>query len=61
MDCYDKNGVPILWEKGDIAMVCNWRWAHGRPTYDLLPGEKRDLGVIIGSTFTRRGMVEGKN
>ena len=61
VDCYDRNGVPILWEKGDIAVVCNYRWAHGRPTYDLKPGEKRELGVIIGNTFERRGQVEGKH
>lgn len=61
VDCYDKNGVPIMWNKGDVAVICNWRTAHGRPKYDLLPGEKRELGVIIGETFERQGEVEGKN
>jgi len=60
VDCYDKNGIPIIWEKGDIAIICNYRTAHGRPTYDLLPGEKRELGVILGETFERQGGIEGK-
>lgn len=61
VDAYDNNGVPLLWEKGDIGMICNWRWAHGRPTYHLKEGEKRELGVIIGKTFERVGQLEGKD
>ena len=61
VDCYDNNGIPILWEKGDLAIICNYRTAHGRPQYDLLPGEKRELGVILGETYERRGAIEGKN
>merc|ERR1719421_1174750 len=27
VNAYDNNGVPLLWEKGDIGMICNWRRA----------------------------------
>lgn len=60
VDCYDKNGVPILWKQGDLAIICNYRTAHGRPVYDLEDGEGRDLAVILGETFTRQGELEGK-
>lgn len=60
VDCYDKNGIPILWEKGDLAIICNYRTAHGRPKYDLKKGEKRELGVILGETFQRQGEIDGK-
>ena len=55
IEAYDKFGIPIFWEKGDIAIVCNYRFAHGRPSYSLQPGEKRELGVILGETFKRKG------
>jgi len=61
VDCYDKNGLPILWQKGDLAIICNYRTAHGRPKYDLAAGEKRELGVILGETFSRQGALEGKD
>ncbi len=31
VDCYDKNGIPVMWQKGDLAIICNYRTAHGRP------------------------------
>jgi len=59
-DCYANNGIPIAWKKGDLAIICNYRTAHGRPKYSLEDGEKRDLAVILGETYVRQGEVEGK-
>jgi hypothetical protein len=53
VDAYDKFGAPIPWQTGDIAIVCNWRWAHGRPAYNLNSGERRQLGVMLGKAFDR--------
>ena len=60
VDVYDQNGIPIFWKKGDMALMCNYRMAHGRPSYSLLPGEKRELGVILGKTFKRVGAQADK-
>lgn len=60
IDVYDRYGVPINWNVGDVAVVCNWRWAHGRPGIHLDAGEERELGVVIGAPFTRIGNVDGK-
>jgi len=59
-DIYANHGVPIWWEKGDIASICNYRTAHGRPGYHLQPGERRELGVQLGETFTRQNELPGK-
>lgn len=61
VDCFDQNGVPIMWGKGDLAIICNYRTAHGRPKYELAKGEKRELGVILGEAFDRVGQLEGKS
>lgn len=53
MEIYDRFGTPIEWAVGDIAVVCNYRFAHGRPAIYLEPGEERELGVMIGETFDR--------
>jgi len=60
VDHYDNNGVPILWKKGDLAICCNYRTAHGRPRYSLNEGEKRELGVFLGTTYKRQGALPGK-
>lgn len=60
VDCYDANGVPVIWKRGDVAIVCNYRTAHGRPKYTLKKGERRDLGVILGETFERQGAIAEK-
>jgi len=60
VDIYDKYGIPIEWKQGDIAIMCNYRWAHGRPVYDLKEGEERELGVVLGSVFERKGQREDK-
>ncbi|MEM0946493.1 MAG: TauD/TfdA family dioxygenase [Pseudomonadota bacterium] len=53
IDVYDRFGTPINWSVGDIALVCNYRFAHGRPAVHLDPGEGRELGVMIGESFER--------
>lgn len=60
VDVYDRFGVPINWNKGDVAIVCNYRFAHGRPGIHLDDGEERELGVLLGETFERVGDVDGK-
>jgi hypothetical protein len=60
VDSYDRFGIPIAWQAGDVAVVCNMRFAHGRPGIHLLPGEKRELGVMMGPLFERQETREGK-
>lgn len=60
VDVYDRFGQPIPWQPGDVAVVCNYRFAHGRPGIHLRDGEERELGVVIGSTFERVGDLPGK-
>lgn len=60
VDVYDRSGVRIDWNVGDVAVVCNYRWAHGRPGIHLEAGEERELGVLIGEAFERVGDLAGK-
>ena len=53
IDIYDNYGIPINWQVGDIALICNYRFAHGRPAVHLKEGERRELGVLIGESFDR--------
>ena len=55
MDVHDNHGIPIDWQEGDVAMICNRRFAHGRPAINILPGENRKIGVKLGKGFTRQG------
>lgn len=55
MSAYDVGGMPIKWKEGDVLVVCNIRWAHGRPAYSLEPGEGRELGVMMGKKVDRQG------
>lgn len=55
VEVYDRFGTPIDWRVGDVAVICNYRFAHGRPGIHLDPGEERELGVVLGSTFERVG------
>jgi hypothetical protein len=57
---YEDNGIPIHWNAGDIAVICNYRFAHGRLGFNLEDGEKRELGVILGEMFPRAQCKEGK-
>lgn len=59
-EVYDQNGFPLDWRGGDIAIVCNYRFAHGRPEFKLEEGEERTLGVVLGGMYNRVGQVEGK-
>lgn len=60
VDIHDRFGFPIKWKTGDVAIMCNYRFLHGRPGFEIAPGEKRELGVLIGETFDRIGHVDGK-
>ena len=60
VDVYDRFGIPIPWNAGDIAVVCNYRFAHGRPGIRLEDGEERELGVVIGGSFERVGDLPDK-
>jgi hypothetical protein len=53
VDVYDQFGIAIEWNVGDIAIVCNYRFAHGRPSIYLEDGEERELGVLIGEAYER--------
>ncbi len=60
VEVYDRFGMPIPWQAGDVAVICNYRFAHGRPGIHLQGDEQRELGVLIGETFDRVGEVAGK-
>ena len=60
VDIYDRFGIPIRWNVGDIAIVCNYRFAHGRPGIHLDGDEERELGVLIGETYERVGALPDK-
>ena len=60
VEAYDRFGIPIDWSVGDIAIVCNYRFAHGRPSVYLGQGEERELGVVIGEAYERVGDLPGK-
>jgi hypothetical protein len=60
VDVYDRFGIPIEWSVGDIAIVCNYRFAHGRPGIQLQGDEQRELGVLIGESYERIGDLPGK-
>ena len=60
LNVYDRYGIPIRWSVGDIALICNYRFAHGRPAVHLKDGEQRELGVLIGDAFDRVEHRDGK-
>jgi hypothetical protein len=60
IDIYDNHGIPIPWKVGDVALICNYRFAHGRPGIHLKEGEERELGVLIGESFNRLQTYEDK-
>ena len=61
VDAYDAGGIRLAWRQGDVAVVCNFRTAHGRPPVaDLLPHERRRLGVVLGPLTKKRGVLDGK-
>jgi len=60
VDIYDNYGFELKWNPGDIGVMCNYRYAHGRPGIVVPEGQKRELGVILGHTFEREGHREEK-
>lgn len=60
VDVYDRAGMPVDWRVGDVVIVCNYRFAHGRPGIHLQDGEARELGVLIGESYERVGDIDGK-
>ena len=57
---YDRFGTPIDWNAGDVVVMCNYRFAHGRPGIELGPGERRELGVVLGADVERVGVRPDK-
>lgn len=60
VDIYDRFGTPIEWSAGEILIVCNYRFAHGRPGIHLDGTEQRELGVLIGEAYERVGDLPDK-
>jgi len=60
VDVYDQHGLPLDWAQGDVAIICNYRWAHGRPSYELNSTEKRTLGVVLGEMYDRCGQRDDR-
>ena len=56
LDLYDEFGMPLDWQAGDVGVICNYRWAHGRPGISLADGEARKLGVVLGDQYDRVGV-----
>lgn len=54
---YDKAGIRVRWQVGDVLAFCNYRYAHGRPAFDLQKWEEREIGVILGEKFQRVGAL----
>ena len=59
VEVYDRFGSPIDWRVGDVGIICNYRFAHGRPSITLGQDEARELGVLLGEPFRRVGDVTG--
>lgn len=57
---YDDFGMPINWSEGDVGVICNYRWAHGRPGIKLADGEQRKLGVVLGDQYDRVGVIANR-
>ena len=55
---YDWFGIQVPWNVGDIAVVCNDRFAYGRPEINLDEGEEHESGVLIGESFTRQETLD---
>ena len=60
VDVYDEFGIPVDWGQGDVVVICNYRFAHGRPGIHLDAGEERELGVLIGEAYERVGDLPDK-
>lgn len=60
IDLYDDFGMPLNWNAGDVGVICNYRWAHGRPGIQLAEGEQRKLGVVLGDQYDRVGVITNR-
>lgn len=60
VDAYDQAGIRIPWKQGDLVVIDNVRFAHGRPPINLDEGEKRHLGVLLGSLKRKAGVLSDK-
>jgi hypothetical protein len=60
IDLYDEFGMPLNWRRGDVGVICNYRWAHGRPGIRLADEEVRKLGVVLGDQYDRVGVRPDK-
>lgn len=56
IDLYDRFGTKIDLAVGDVVVICNYRFAHGRPGIRLDDGEARTLGVVLGHQYDRVGV-----
>jgi hypothetical protein len=45
--------IEVPWETGEAAVLDNILWSHGRPEMTLNPGERRDLGVVLGTLIDK--------
>ena len=54
IDLYDRYGTPIRWRRGDVGVICNYRFAHGRPGIHLGDG-----GSAHARRDPRRDVHEG--
>mmetsp|Transcript_39371 Transcript_39371/g.124961 ORF Transcript_39371/g.124961 Transcript_39371/m.124961 type:complete len:391 (+) Transcript_39371:142-1314(+) len=55
---YDRGGIRVRWQTGDIVAFCNYRYAHGRPAFELRSWEERQIGVMLGEKFQRMGALD---
>ena len=56
IDLYDRFGTKLDVAVGDVVIICNYRFAHGRPGIQLADGEARTLGVVLGHQYDRVGV-----
>ncbi len=60
VDVYDRFGTEIDWRVGEVAVIDNYRFAHGRPGIHLRAGEQRQLGVLLGEQYDRVGVMNDR-
>ena len=60
VEIYGQFGIKLDWRQGDIGIICNYRFAHGRPGIHLEAGEDRTLGVLLGAQYDRVGALPDK-
>jgi alpha-ketoglutarate-dependent taurine dioxygenase len=59
VNLYDRGGIRVRWQTGDVIAFCNYRFAHGRPAFELRSWEERQIGVMLGEKFQRIGAKPG--